>query len=205
MIALNFELYRPSDMERWIYRLYKISGIEEPSDLADLDYIASLFNAHIAYTEGETKAIYDEEGDCLIFLHIHMNQVEQRLAFFHELCHPAMHVGNQHRLPPSFVNLQEMQAGLFQQYAALPAFMLERFAGTRQQAGEQCSARDIAEAFMLPSSFVYARLERMKRRIEQEHQDQRLRERLASSSAGAAYSEATKKLLAKLERQIKKE
>lgn len=201
MEFLDFNLYRPTDLEIWINDIYQSDGISTPSDLEDLDRVSSLFHAHVAYTEGETKVIYDEDGDCIVFLHIYMEPFEQRLAFFHELCHPAMHSGNQSSLHPSFVALQETQAGLFQQYAAMPAFMLEHY----QNQAQSLDHRGLAEAFKLPAGFALDRLERIKRRMNQERIDRRLRDRLAAAAAPALQSEAANRLLAQLRRQVGKE
>lgn len=199
MELLNFELYRPTAMELWIQAKFEAGGIQVPEDLEDLDHIATLFGAFIGYTEGETKVIYDEDGDCMIFLNIHMDRYEQRLAFFHELCHPALHAGSQRELPPSFVSLQETQAGLFQQYSAMPAHMLRNIIAMQHQA--PCY-RQIAEIFGVPVSFAQERLERISRRMNQERRDRNLRARLAAlSAADQGYSEATAKLLMQLHRQ----
>lgn len=199
MELLNFELYRPTAMELWIQAKFEEGGIRTPGDLEDLDHIASLFDAFIAYTEGETKVLYDEDGDCLIFLNIHMDRREQRLAFFHELCHPALHAGNQRELPPSFVSLQETQAGLFQQYSAMPLHMLRDV--TAIQIQPSCY-RQIAETFGVPADFAQARLERMTRRMNQERRDRNLRARMATLPAFKhGYSDATTKLLIQLQRQ----
>jgi Zn-dependent peptidase ImmA (M78 family) len=199
MELLNFELYRPTDMELWIQSKYEAEGLHFPGDLEDMDRIASLFGAHIAYTEGDTKVIYDADGDCLIFLHIHLDRLTQRLAFFHELSHPALHSGNQRQLPPSFVSLQETQAGLFQQYSAMPIHMLKPFAQLQQQPH---FFRLLAETFDVPVTFAQERLERIARRISQERSDRNLHARLASpASTSYGYSEETNKLLGQLYRQ----
>ncbi|MFD0589548.1 ImmA/IrrE family metallo-endopeptidase [Paenibacillus sp. GCM10027627] len=201
MELLDFDLYRCTDMERWIEEKYEANGIYFPGDLEDLDRIASLFGTHIAYTEGDTKVMYDEDGDSLIFLNIHLEEHEQRLAFFHELSHLALHSGDQRKLPASFVHLQETQAAHFQQYSAMPIHMLREFASLQHQPHY---ARLIAGAFGVPVAFAEARLERIARVIRQERSDRNLRTKLTSLSARAChpeYSDATKRLLAQLNRQ----
>ncbi|MCR2804207.1 ImmA/IrrE family metallo-endopeptidase [Paenibacillus soyae] len=203
MEPLNFELYRPSDLELWIQDKFQGDGLNLPGDLEDWDRIAALFGAHIAYTEGETKVMYDEDGDCLIFLNIHMDKLQQKLAFFHELSHPALHAGNQLQMPSSFVALQETQAGLFQLYSAMPLHMLRAFAHLQQQPHD---LRLVAEAFDVPLSFARRRLDRIAGRIRQEHEDRRLRARLADRSSlgqDSAYSELTSRLLHQLYQQTR--
>lgn len=201
MEELDFELYRPTDMELWIGSIYERNGIHYPGDLDDLDHIASLFGAHVAYTEGETKAIFDEDGDCMIFLNIHLDEAEQRLAFFHELSHPALHAGDQRQLPPSFVRLQESQASHFQLYSAIPCHMLKELEHLRHQPHYH---QLIAGAFGVPLSFAETRLARIAARMRQEHSDRNLRAKLASLSAkvcGYDQPEAAERLLAQLARQ----
>lgn len=199
MEELDMELYKPTELELWICRIYQANGIRRCEDMEDLDHVASLFNTFIAYTEGDTKVLYDEDGDCMIFLNIYLEKREQRLAFFHELCHPAMHTGNQRSLPPSFVALQENQAGLFQQYAAMPFYMLPDFQRQR------CEAGQIAEAFALPLSFVRQRLERVGRRIQQQREDLSLHSRLTATFPPVPQepSHAAMELLTKLNRQVR--
>ncbi|MDQ6420204.1 ImmA/IrrE family metallo-endopeptidase [Paenibacillus sp. LHD-117] len=201
MQEMSFDDYRPADMELWIASTYERNGIHYPGDLDDWDRIASLFGAHIAYTEGETKVIYDEDGDCLIFLNLHLEPAEQRLAFFHELSHPALHAGDQRRLPPAFVELQESQAALFQLYSAIPYNMLKELAHLRSQPHYH---RLIAGAFGVPLSFARKRLERIERRLQQEQSDRNLRAKLAALSAkvcGYEYPDAAQRLLVQLSRQ----
>ncbi|MHA7966616.1 ImmA/IrrE family metallo-endopeptidase [Paenibacillus sp. CAU 1782] len=199
MEELDMRLYKPTELERWICGIYQTNGINRYGDMEDLDHIASLFNAFIAYTEGGTKVLYDEDGDCMIFLNIYLEKKQKRLAFFHELGHPAMHTGNQRSLPPSFVALQENQAGLFQQYAAMPFYILTEF----QQ--QRCEAGQIAEALALPTPFVRQRLERIGRRIRQQREDLFLHTRLTAAFPPVPQepSHAAMELLTKLNRQIR--
>ena len=201
MEELDFELYRPTDMELWIGSIYERNGIHYPGDLDDWDHIASLFGVHLAYTEGETKVIYDEDGDCMIFLNMHLEQSEQRLAFFHELSHPALHAGDQRQLSPSFVHLQESQAAHFQLYSAIPYPMLRELEHLRYQPHYH---RLIAGAFGVPLAFAETRLDRIAARLRQEKSDRNLRAKLASLSAkvcGYDNPEAAERLLAQLARQ----
>ncbi|OUS69752.1 hypothetical protein B1748_30045 [Paenibacillus sp. MY03] len=201
MEELDFELYRPTDLELWIGSVYEKNGIHYPGDLDDLDHIATLFGAHLAYTQGSTKVIFDEEGFFMIFLNIHLDQAEQRLAFFHELAHPALHSGDQRQLPPAFVHLQESQAAHFQLYSAIPYHILKELEHLRHQPH---FPRLIAGAFGVPLSFAETRLERMAARMRQERSDRNLRAKLASLSAkvcGYDQPEAAERLLAQLARQ----
>jgi Zn-dependent peptidase ImmA (M78 family) len=204
MEELDFGLYRPTDLELWIGSRYEKNGIHYPGDLDDLDAIATLFGAHVAYTQGSTKTLFDDEGFGMIFLNIHMDSAEQRLAFFHELAHPALHSGDQRRLPPAFVDLQESQAAHFQLYSAIPYHILNELQHLRHQPH---FPRLIAGAFGVPLSFAETRLTRMAARMRQERSDRDLRIKLASLSAkvcGYEQPEAAERLLAQLARQTAK-
>lgn len=198
MYLFNLELYKPTDMELWIQKKYRENGITSAYDM-DIDTIASLFNACIVYARGETKVIFDDEGDCLMFLNIHDNEIEQRADFFHELCHPAMHVGDQRTLPPSFVSLQESQASLFQMYAAMPVYMLEDFKPNHHQ---NSYLKVLSEAFRLPYEFVERRIDQIYRRIKQERQDRNIRARFTPTAATYSYTDETNRILNQLSKQI---
>lgn len=57
MHFFNLELYKPTDMEDRINKVYKENGVYTASDL-NIDKMATIFNTFIAYTEGETKIIF---------------------------------------------------------------------------------------------------------------------------------------------------
>lgn len=194
----DFDLYKPSRIELWISERYQNHGIYSPADM-DLDRIGSIFDTYIAYTEGETKVMYDDDNDCLIFLNIYLDIPERRAAFFHELCHPAMHTGNQHSLPDTFVDLQESQATQFQLYASMPAYMLEKFEPS-QFPGNYLTM--LAESFMLPLSFVQGRIEQIQRRIYREHQERNLRARTTPRPAIYSYTDETMRIMNQLHRQV---
>lgn len=198
MHIFNLDLYKPSDMELWINKKYQDRGIHNVSDL-NIDDIGALFNTYIAYSEGESKVIYDNDNDCMIFINIHLEVYEQRLAFFHELCHPAMHVGDQRSLPSAFVNLQESQAALFQLYSAMPAYMLAEFKSIQHSS---YYLKILSEAFKLPYSFVKQRIEQILGRINRERQDRNLRARFTPAKVKYAYTDTTNKILDRLNKQI---
>ncbi|WP_054028113.1 ImmA/IrrE family metallo-endopeptidase [Bacillus sp. FJAT-28004] len=198
MHFFNLELYKPSDMELWINKKYQERGIHSATDL-NIDNIGALFNTYIAYSEGESKVIYDNDNDCMIFINIHLDAYEQRLAFFHELCHPAMHVGDQRSLSPAFVSLQESQAALFQLYAAMPAYMLEEFKPIQHSS---YYLKILSEAFKLPYSFVKQRIEQILGRINRERQDNNLRARSTPAKIKYAYTDTTNRILEQLNKQI---
>lgn len=198
MHLFNLEIYKPSEIELCVSTKYREYGIHHAADM-DLDRIGSIFNAYISYTGGETKVMYGEDNDALIFINISLDIPDQRLAFFHELCHPAMHVGDQRSLPESFVSLQESQATQFQMCAAMPAYMLEEFNPYLYQSSY---LRILSEAFNLPLHFVKRRIEHIYGRIRQERRDRNTRARMAASPITYGYTDETLKILNQLNRQL---
>lgn len=198
MHIFNLEIYKPSDIESWISTKYRDCGILCAGDM-DIDRIGAIFNAYISYTEGETKVIYGEDNDALIFLNVNLSISEQRAAFFHELSHPALHVGNQRTLPPAFVSLQESQAAQFQMCAALPAYMLKEFMPNLYQPNY---LKVLSDAFGLPHDFVKRRINQIYNRITQERRDRNVKARMSPSSVTYEYSEPTLKILDQLNRQV---
>jgi Zn-dependent peptidase ImmA (M78 family) len=193
----NLDLYKLTDLEKWITKIYKENDILSASDL-NLDLIASIFNAYVIYFQGSTKVIFDD-GDCLMFLNINDHEFVQREDFFHELGHLAMHVGNQKKLPAEFVKLQETQASLFQMYSALPSYMLDEFKSIQYQPDY---LKVVSEAFKLPPELVRRRMEQIYGRIKQERYDRNLRARTTPRPTIYSYSESTLKILDQLNNQV---
>ncbi|MEK3882378.1 ImmA/IrrE family metallo-endopeptidase [Paenibacillus sp. PL2-23] len=201
-MIFDMTLYKPTELEKWICQKYHDNGIKTPADM-DLDYIGEIFNTYITYkSEGDARVIYDDFVGGLIFLNIHDSDAQQRLKFFHELGHPALHAGSQDKLPSLFVELQEAQAGAFQQYAALPYFMLAEIS--------PCHTFDeyfthLSEAFRLPRSFVQRRIDQVKRRILQGHQDRNAYARRVGVAARYGYTDETLRILGQLHQQLSKQ
>lgn len=151
--------YKPNDLELWVSRIYRRNRILNPNDL-DIDYIAEMFDCEIGVTNGPARTYWDDKFG-LILLTSHLSEREKRAQFFHELCHPLRHAGNQHRMPKMFVELQEMQANVFALYAALPFYMLNDFLHINTQ---QSLIHEIANSFNLPTAFVIKRIDQIERR-----------------------------------------
>lgn len=161
----TFDRYMPTELELWINGKYKRHGIHRPADM-HLDHIAPIFNASIVYTKGETKVMFDDL-DCLIFLKDNQSLPVQRAACFHEFSHPALHVGNQNKLPPSFVQLQEVQADHFLMYASMPIYMIQDHINEMKYESLciESFRRILAEEFCLPHNIVHRRIEQIMNRL----------------------------------------
>lgn len=90
-------------------------------------------------------------------------------SFFHELCHPLKHVGNQQRMPHAFHDLQEIQAGLFQLYAALPFYLIIHYEDVLHSSH---AVPLLAYEFRLPPGLVQRRLEQIATRIRKAQEEQ---------------------------------
>ncbi|MHA6484519.1 ImmA/IrrE family metallo-endopeptidase [Paenibacillus sp. strain BS8-2] len=196
-MIFDMTLYRPTELELWICQKYQESGIVTPADL-DLDHIADIFCSIVRTTGGKTKVYYDDVVG-IIYLNQYDGASKQRADFFHELCHPAMHAGSQLGLPQLFIELQEAQAGAFQQYAAMPYYMLAEI--------KPCHTYDeyynlLADVFRLPLPFVVKRIDQVRRRMLQGHHDRNAYARQTGITYRYGYSEETLRVLDKLHQQL---
>lgn len=155
---LNFKLYKPTALEDWINNKYQDEKIIRPS-LLDIEHIASLFNVEVATTKVASHVFW-EENYCVIFLNAFCSESKRRADFFHELCHPLQHSGDQRSMPDAYRELQEIQANLFQLYAALPLPLLADI-----DAPSSVFEKVVAEEFNLPPKLVHRRLEQIQNRI----------------------------------------
>ncbi|MHA6481096.1 ImmA/IrrE family metallo-endopeptidase [Paenibacillus sp. strain BS8-2] len=199
MLPFDLTMYKPTELEEWISDKYRAAGIYSPEDM-DLDVIAEIFNCEVRYDPGKSTAMYDELYGGIIFLRIGKPETKQRMEFFHELSHPALHYGDQRKLHPLFVDMQESQAAALQNYASMPSYLIERIelVPTWRE-----YIQNLADAFKLPYSFADKRAEQIKRRIYREHNDRNFRALTAPVKARWGYSEETLGLLDKLHNQTK--
>lgn len=170
---MDLTLYKPNDLENWISKEYQAAGIYYAAEL-DIDHVVSWFRGDVQFYEGPTCVDYDNPFFPVILINAFQKTIERRKSFFHELGHMLMHAGNQDNLPPGLRELQEMQADQFQLYAAMPFYMLEEF----RYVPAHNLVKVLAEAFVLPESFVNKRLEQIKNRMYWHEQDLNLKERL---------------------------
>ncbi len=199
-MPFNLNLYKTTKLEQWIINIYQDNFILNPDDM-DLDAIADLFNCVIVYSARRSRVIFDDIDGGMIFLGANNCEKEQRLEFFHELSHPALHVGDQRRMKEAFADLQESQAAAFQLYASMPIFMIKNIEpkGTWHE-----YFLTLSDAFQVPYSFVEKRIDQIKRRIYREYQERNFKALIAPVKASYGYSEETLDLIAKLNRQTMK-
>src|SRR5690606_23557596 len=66
-MRINFDLYRPSETERWISDVYQQNGIYHPRDLS-IAAVAEIFNVIIKLYDGPVFAEWEEGSYSFIFL-----------------------------------------------------------------------------------------------------------------------------------------
>lgn len=156
---MDFTLYKETELEQWIYIKYRKNGFMNPYDLSDIDCIASAFGVDLVYCDHHSFSCNVSQ---VIFLNRHLDLITQRDVFFHELCHVLRHAGDQRRMPKLFEERQEMESGWFQNYAAIPFYMVE----TINLPETQREAVDvIAQEFRVSHKFAKERLHQIQRRI----------------------------------------
>lgn len=193
--------YFPTDSERYIKELYTELNFFSPRDI-DIDTIATYFDIDIVYYEGRPKTKWFPDGSKIILLNKFTPTYENRLRFFHELCHILKHVGNQDKLPKLFRDLQEEQAFSFQRYAAMPYHFFEPY--LKLNCRNTCISA-ISEDFNVSLDDAKKRLEQVERRIYQGMWDKKINAtRRIHLSKKEGYSEETLRIMAQLYRQIQK-
>ncbi|AMA72737.1 hypothetical protein ACH33_07645 [Aneurinibacillus sp. XH2] len=161
------ELYRKTELETWIEEQFKEVGILEPRDLK-ISNIARQFGVEIEYMPyAPSNAIWDDDT-VVVFIDSMKSDAEQKEIFYHELCHPLLHEGNQKNMSPFFRKLQEFQAEQFLMYAALPFFMINRFEIPYEEKGMVAL---LTQVFEVTPELAKRRVKQIRRRIFQTQLD----------------------------------
>lgn len=169
MQNINFELYKPSDLELWLSDHYLTNDILSPFDLT-IKAVANIFDVDVKYYDGAPYALWEDDVDgfSFIFLNCNKSNYQQKKDFFHELCHPLRHVGDQELLPKLFQQMQEIQAAQFQLISAMPIYLLEQIPITNYW---ESYLHLLSEVFEQPISLVTKRMQHIIAKIEQERLD----------------------------------
>ncbi|WP_079708016.1 ImmA/IrrE family metallo-endopeptidase [Paraliobacillus ryukyuensis] len=167
-----FESYHKTDLETWLENLYKKHGILTLSDLT-INNVSRKLKVDIIFMENAKElAIWDEE-DAAIFLNPNKSNEEVRAIFFHELCHPLRHYGDQLEGIDTFTALQERQANQFMLYASMPFFMIKDM--VMPQFDYQWGSF-LAHEFNVPLYLANKRADQLLQRIKQASIDQIIKE-----------------------------
>lgn len=197
-----FKQYEKTSLETWLEELYISKGIITPDDLR-IENVANLFGISIVYMEkSPERAIWDEE-DAVIFLKPNQYEEIKREKFYHELCHPLRHYGDQTNMKVrTFQELQEIQANQFQLYAAIPFYMFDHL---EPMVYEEDMINQIQSVFKVSKNLVKRRYEQIKRRVFQAISDAEHRAYMNSLYPKAPpYTEETNTVLDQLQMILKK-
>lgn len=203
---MNLTLYKMTPLEEWVTEKYLAHSIYTPDDL-EIHRIAEAFGGEVAYLRTRSHARWEDDGtnDFMIIIDSRLDEPSARGEFFHELCHPLRHVGDQKMLPKAFRDLQETQASLFQQYSAIPFFMVKELDMTVY---EKDIPLYLAYVFNVPVSLANRRFNQIKGRISQEEYSQRIASYCHSTYSKADpanWSHETKKLFSlAIQRKLQK-
>jgi len=193
--------YQTTILEEWVEVQYHAHGIISPNDLT-IDNVAKSFKAEVIYLPGaKEEAIWDDEI-AAIFLNPDKPHEEVREAFFHELCHPLRHAGDQLMLPRIFRELQETQANQFQLYASMPFFMVKDI---KLPPYKNEAIGLLAQQFGVTPRLAKRRLEQIERRIYEAKSHREFVVQLKSRYRKAdptSWTDETKRILHKLNRQL---
>lgn len=158
---MPWNLYRTHEIEDQIASTYQANGILSPADM-DLKRIAVAFGVMYSSWDQRSAVNYADDRQPFILISDRLAEPEHRADFFHELCHPLRHVGCQMNMPKLFKDLQEIQAGQFQLYAAMPWFMIRKLPIPKID-------RNIislwSSEFRVPMELTAKRLDQIRRRI----------------------------------------
>ncbi|WP_346234548.1 ImmA/IrrE family metallo-endopeptidase [Lysinibacillus telephonicus] len=113
-------------MEDFIKEMYTRINILVPEQL-QISIIAKSLRVNVLYWNEGSRALF-LRGNPYIFLNNRLTKQQQWQDFCHELAHVLMHCGHQNRLPPLFIEYQELKANSFMYHACIPTFMLNELA-----------------------------------------------------------------------------
>lgn len=193
--------YITSLLEDWIEDFYKNIDIYHPRQLDLLD-IASRLGLYIHF-ENFSSRVYAGE----IIIDSRLSPEKQWEDFGHELCHLVRQEGNQLLLMNnSLLDIQEAKAENFALHFCVPTFMLLNF-----EISNYVNLKDgikfISERFNVTQSFAQKRLSHFRNQIQQSISDHHFRMKMSLLYPKADpnnWSDETKSLLDKLNRQIEK-
>lgn len=143
-------MYNMSYTEDFVRNLYSKISILEPQQL-DFRLIAARLGIKVFYWKEQSQALFFKDYP-YILINNQLNEQQQWQDFGHELGHVLLHVGNQHKMSPSFREYQEYKANHFMYHACIPTFMLNKIKK------EHLSVEFVMKLFKVEQEFARARL-----------------------------------------------
>ncbi|WP_079709959.1 ImmA/IrrE family metallo-endopeptidase [Paraliobacillus ryukyuensis] len=197
-----FEYYQKTDLENRLENLYIKNNILTIYDLS-IKNVAKKLNIDVVFMEDAKEvAIWDEKATA-IFLNPSKSEDEIRATFFHELCHPLRHYGDQVKNIGTFTLLQEKQANQFMLYASMPFFMIERMEMPRL---DYQWSYFLAHHFNMPINIAKQRANQILQRVQQASIDEKIKRQRSFykiSNDPNNWSEETHVIMNKLYKQIR--
>ncbi|MDQ0228453.1 ImmA/IrrE family metallo-endopeptidase [Metabacillus niabensis] len=197
--------YRMTQLEENIKEIYSGLGISSPYEI-DPYHIANEYNVWIYFHKDESEVFKRTNGLYSLYLDERLSPQEQWQDFGHEFGHVVKHVGNQSRLHKPFRKLQENQANNFMFHFCVPTFMLLNY-----EISNYLNIKDgikfISETFKVTEKFAKKRLIHFQNQISQSVSDHYFKTQmrmLYPKSDPNNWSDETKSLLDKLNRQVEK-
>lgn len=164
-----YKQYQLTDLELWLEDLYKNNNLLSPEDL-EIDNIAASLGINVEYLEDAVELAIWNEQKATIYLDPKKPITKIREIFFHELCHPLRHFGDQSFMSKNdFYKLQEIQANHFQLYAAMPFCMIKELPETQYES-EMILLLQVT--FGVSFNLAKKRFEQIKRRALQHQIDE---------------------------------
>ncbi|MCM3560638.1 ImmA/IrrE family metallo-endopeptidase [Brevibacillus borstelensis] len=158
---LQWNFYKPTEIEKRIRSLYQSIGIKSPEDIQE-EWIASLLGIKLRYADAPSFSFEKGNFRCIVIDNT-LPADEQRKHFFHELGHLFRgHTGDQSRFPDLFKGLLEEQAEHFAKNAMMPYHMIQMLPLPEY---EKDFPYLIASEFRVSYSLATERWEQIKRRI----------------------------------------
>ncbi|WP_433943411.1 ImmA/IrrE family metallo-endopeptidase [Paenibacillus sp. SN-8-1] len=177
-----FKHYRMTRLEKFLEDTYSRIGIRKYHQIT-VSEISKKLKVWIHYLPAGSRAVEAKQGVYSMILDCRISSIQQRLDFFHELCHLLQHAGNQTLLPELFTQAQEEEAERFVMYASMPFSIISQLTlpNKRDQAIEY-----ISTIFDVPIDLARKRFEQIERRDLQGKLDAALAQKMGINESAAA-------------------
>lgn len=194
-----FKNYQMTILEEFVEELFEEHGIIEPRQLT-IQELSSRLNVWVYFEEVTSRAFEAAPGMYSMFLNSRIPKSQQRLDFFHELCHLLRHAGNQVILPESFTRMQEIEAERFVLYATMPFTMISQL---KLPDRRNSAIHSLAENFNVPFDLAEQRLDQIQRRSLQGSLNVMIRDfDQKQHCINPSWSYETQRILKQLDRQL---
>lgn len=158
-----FSHYHMTILEEFLETTYATAGVIYPHQIT-VQELAWRLKVWLHYEPVSSRALEATSGMYSMFIDSRLTPNQQRIDFFHELCHLLRHVGNQMTMPQEFTKMQEIEAEHFVLYAVMPFSMISRIGLPDQRT---FAINTLMEIFNVPIDLAEKRLDQIQRRCLQ--------------------------------------